>query len=239
MFPQEKEDQQHDHKRNDNADLHLRRNQHAFFVHRTKPFDLNAFLENIHQILGSLLRVDAENGDHAAGKEHTRQGNDKGLNLQMRDQEALYRAEGQADQNRHNNRKHNSSGRCKVHRCDQAFKQRAVENHDADHGDKCRYAADGNIDAAGDHDNRQSAGDNDQECIVVEHVEEHLRFLETAAPDQNSRHIHDKENADCNGQKELGIGHGFSAPGRKLIILGIHALCLLSAEPPVRIFFMS
>ena len=95
---QNHEDDGHDHQGDDDADFHPGGDQVAVFGRITQPGNLDL---GGHQLLkarvGNLLRLHADDGGHAAGKEHPRQGDDEGLNLQIGDQVALHQAERKAD----------------------------------------------------------------------------------------------------------------------------------------------
>ena len=68
--------------------------------------------------------------------------------------------------------------------------------------------------------------------VVVEHVKEHLRLLEAAAPDQDRQHVHAHKNADGDGHQQLCIRDRLSAAKFSLLF---HALSSpLSGAGPAR-----
>ena len=141
------------------TDLHSCRDQHAPLVDGSQPRDVNAGLQNVHQILGRLLRVNADDGDHTAGKEHARQGDDKRLDFKVCDQEPLHQAESKADQQRHQRSEYDAPAFRKAQRSHQIVEETEIpiQNHHADHGNQRHHTADGDVDAAGDHDDGQAA----------------------------------------------------------------------------------
>ena len=145
---------------------------------------------------------------------------------------SLHKAEGKPDQQGHQKRKDDTPLLSEAQRGDEPVEEAevAVENHDADHGDQSGDAADGDVDASGDHDDGQTAGDDDEEGVVIEHVKEHLRLAEAAAPDQHGKHIHRDKDADRDRQKQLGIRDGLSAANGLNVILLVHPLM----TPPFR-----
>ena len=104
-------------------------------------------------------RVD--NGGHASGEEHACQGHNKGLDLQISHQETLDQAVGQAD----------AQGQ---HHGSRKAPALAVDQDRAAHADQGSHAADGNIDAAGDHDKAHAAAHDDQGRVLIEDVAEGL-----------------------------------------------------------------
>ena len=59
-----------------------------------------------------------------------------------------------------------------------------IEMHCAAHTDQCGHAADGNVNAAGNHYKSQTAGENNQRCIRVHDVEQLLRLPESFAEEE-------------------------------------------------------
>ena len=106
---------------------------------------MKSFIRNTDHVLGN-------NRGHAAGKEHTRQGNNEWLDIHVGNQESLYQTKDnpghQHDENRRN-------------RTNTAFFHHPCQHHTAHRHE----GTDADIDTAGDHDDRHADTDNNQTRI--------------------------------------------------------------------------
>src|SRR5699024_7331325 len=117
---------------------------------------------------------------HALGKEHTGQGDDEGLDLQVGHQEALDHAEGQAD-----TQSQEGGG-------DDAAAL-VVQVHSAAHTHQSGHGAHGNIDTAGDHDDAHAAGEDDQGGVLIEDVKQSLGLQEAGPQEDHGADVHHEE----------------------------------------------
>ena len=101
--------------------------------------------------------VCVDNGCKTSCKEHTCQGNYKGLDLKISHQVSLDYSESK------------SYTYCKKHGSDKGTAL-LVKPYGTAHGNKSRNTADRNIDTAGDHYDTKTAGKNDQVCVIIKYV---------------------------------------------------------------------
>ena len=109
-------------------------------VHRSHPRNEHTCLLQCSEVfIRHIEGLSIYDGGHASGKEHPGQCHDKGLDIQVRYQEALYDTEGKADSNgdQHRN-EYIASAKVQVYR--------------TVHTDQCYHATDGDIDPTSDHD---------------------------------------------------------------------------------------
>ena len=215
---QHHEGQDHEDERHGDADLHVGRGEVAGVVDRPEERDRDAgVLEGEERLVGHVEGLGVDDRGQAAGEEHARQRDDERLNLQIRHQEALDQAKGQADAERDGERRDGISALI-------------VEVDRAAHGDEADDAADGDVDAAADHDDREADGRDDQGRVGVEDVEERLPPQKAAAEEQHGPDVHDREDDDGDGEQQVGVRDGALAGA-----LGPLELegCHLTSPPPL------
>ena len=96
-FQQDKHNKDYQ-KRNDHADLYVRVHIFADLIDgtQTRNNDTGAFQSHKRLVL-HIKRIAVDNGRHTAGKEHSRQRYDKGLDIQIGNQITLNRTEQKPD----------------------------------------------------------------------------------------------------------------------------------------------
>ena len=103
---------------------------------------------------------------------------------------------------------HEAEGRADAERKQDGRQDRAameIQIDRAAHAHERGERADGDVDAARDHDEAHAARENEQRCVFVENVKEGLRLFEAGAKKQHRAHIHDDKNADCDDQQQLCV----------------------------------
>ena len=193
---QQAEEERNNQQRNDDAHLHIGRDVLAQLIGGAKAGDNDAgLLHRQEALVGHTHRLFADDGRHALGKEHTRQGDNKGLDAQVRHQEALDHAKSQADtQTDENDRQDTAALLLQVHR--------AGHTHQA--GD-CAHA---DVDAAGNHHQAHAASQNNEGGVIVEDIQKILGFGEAAAQEKDGGQIQDEEDHNGDGQQQVGVAHG-------------------------------
>jgi len=141
-------------------------------------------------LLGNRDLVGADDGRHASGKEHARHGDDKRLDLKIAHENALHEAEHRADGEDQQDER-NARLSLGAH---------AVGQDHAVHGDE---RADGNVDAARQHDAGHAAGHADESRIRDEQIEEGLEMGESLLRiDETARRVHHDEEHDGDEQQQ-------------------------------------
>ncbi len=131
---------------------------HAFFIQIPAERQIDFGFCPCHEgLIGNTVHVLRNNGSHASCKEHAGQGDDKGLDIHIGDQESLYEPEDNTG-NQDNNHGRNRS--------DAALFHHPCEHHTA-HGDK---GTDTDINTACNHYNGHSDTDYDQARIGNEEI---------------------------------------------------------------------
>ena len=195
----------HDHQRDDDADLHIGRDIRAELIDRAHAGDIDArLLEGLEGLVFHVELRGVDDGRHALGEEHASEGDDEGLDLQIRDQKALHEAESRADAER------KQDGRQ-----DRAAMEIQIDR--AAHAHERGERADGDVDAARDHDEAHAAGKNEQGRVFVEDIEEGLRLFEARAEEQYRAQIHDDEDADRDDEQQLCVRQAASARERRMV----------------------
>ena len=92
--------------------------------------------------------------NHAPGEEHTRQRDDEGLDVEVGNECALHKSEGQADSDRDQHRYPDVT-------------IRFIQVDGTAHGDQSYHTTDGDIDPAGDHDDGHTDRRDDQSRIRI------------------------------------------------------------------------
>ena len=178
LGPAQQAEQKRHHQQGDNhAHLHIGGDILAQFVVSAQPWDKNTgFLYGQKALIGHPNRLFADHGRHTFGKEHARQRDNKGLNPQMGHQEALDHAKGQANaQTNKDHSQHTSALAFQVHR--------------AGHAHQTGNRAHTDVNAAGNHDDAHTTGQDDEGGIVIQDVEEVLRFGKASAQKENGGQI--------------------------------------------------
>ena len=183
----------HNHQRHHNANLHIGGDIRAKFIDGAHTGHIDArFLECLKCCVFHVKLCRVDDGRHTLGKEHARKRDDERLNFKIGNQEALHKTK------RHADAEGQQDGR-------QDGTALIVEIDRAAHADKRGKRANGNVDAARDHDEAHAARENEQRCVFVENVKEGLRLFEAGAKKQHRAHIHDDKNADCDDQQQLCV----------------------------------
>ncbi|MPM68773.1 hypothetical protein SDC9_115707 [bioreactor metagenome] len=148
--PFEQEEHQYDDRNGDHhAKLNARGNEVARLAIGADAGNHDAkLLKRQKQFMLCCTRRDTDDGRHPSCKKHAGERNDKRLNLEIGHQKPLHEAERGADAERKRHGTHHTAAL-------------VVEVDHASHRDQRRDAADGDIDPARDHDDGQSAGQND------------------------------------------------------------------------------
>ena len=213
------QDKQQDHNQDGNHHprFHIGRNVYSPFIDTAHAGDINPDgFQRLEPLVGHVKLGGVDNGCHALGKEHTGQGHNEGLNIQVSNQEALNQAKGNADAQRN----------------EQSGKDAAalvVQVDGAAHTHQRRQRTNGNINAAGNHHDAHTAGQNDEGRVFIEDVEECLGLPEAGAQHHNSQNVHQKEYHNGDGQQQVGIGH--TAAFRQTAIFYCNFRCHITLPP--------
>src|SRR5699024_1118289 len=106
-----------------------------------------------------------------------------------------------------------------------------VKIYRAAHTYQSHHASDGDIDTAGNHDDAQTAGRDDQSRVVVQKVAEGLNLQEAFAQEDHGTCIHRHKHNNCNQEQLIGICHASFRHGFALrISFSCHLCGLLSCS---------
>ena len=193
---QQAEEEYYRQQRDNNAHLHIGRDILAQLVGGTKAGYRNTnLLYRQKALVGHAHWFLTDNGCHALGKEHTCQRDNKGLDAQVGHQEALDHAKGQTNpQTNQNNRQDIAALPLQIYR--------------AGHADQARDGSYADVDAAGNHHHAHAAGQDNQRGVVIQDIQEILRFGKTAAQKQYGGKIQDEEDHNGDGKQQVGVAHG-------------------------------
>ena len=192
MAQKQKDCQQHkqgDYNRNTDIGRHI----HSLLVGIAAEGNINLHVGELIESRIDLLRdgnlIRTDNGCHTSAEEHTRHGDNKGLNLQITDQKALEGSERDSDQQ--DDQHHGDGADSAAH---------SHSQHHTVHGDQ---GADGNVDAGRQHDDGQSAGHADQAGVRNQDIQKSLKMCEAlAAVSDAAARVKNDEQGDRNQQKD-------------------------------------
>ena len=115
---------------------------------------------------GHVERLFVESRQKPLRQEHPRQRYDKRLDFKVGNEKSMHQTKGQPDSQRQ------KQGAPNVPRS-------RLQQHGTGHGDQAADGADGNIDAASNHDDAHPKSNDKERCVQVEKVKEGLKLPET------------------------------------------------------------
>ena len=158
-------------------------------IDRTKERDNDSYFFQFHKsFILNIKGIGMDNRCHATREKHTCQCDNKRLDFQIGNQISLNQAECKTNSKRNQN-------------CTEYITAVIIQIYCTAHTDQCRDAANGNINAAGNHHKRHAAGKDDQRCIRIQKIEQRLRLQKALLQKYDCAQIHHNKYDNCNGHQ--------------------------------------